>query len=197
MGRHREFDVDRTLEAALAVFWQKGYEGTSLEDLTRATGVARPGLYAVFGNKEALFFKAIERYDVEHMTYLREALAEPKVHAAVRRFFEGAIEVQTLGDVGRGCAVMNSTLACSDEAEPVRQALIARQKLTEDAWRIKFERGVRDGELPPSTDCATLARYLMTVNQGLGVQAKAGTSRTSLRAIVELVLSTWPGATER
>ena len=194
MGRHREFDIDKTLEAALAVFWEKGYEGTSFEDLTRVTGVARPGLYAAFGNKEALFFKAIDRYDAEYMTYLREALAEPDVHDAVRRFFEGSIEVQTLGGVGRGCAVMNSALACSSEAEPIRQELIARQKLSEDAWRVRFERGLREGDLPSSTDCAMLANYLMIVNQGLGVQAKAGAPREALRAVAEYVLSTWPSA---
>ncbi len=178
----------------MAVFCEKGYEGTSFEDLTRATGVARPGLYAAFGNKESLLFKAIDRYDAEYITYLREALAEPKVHDAVRRFFEGSIEVQTLGGVGRGCAVMNSALACSSEAEPIRQELIARQKMSEDAWRVRFERGLREGDLPPSTDCAMLANYLMAVNQGLGIQAKAGAPKETLRAVAEYVLSTWPSA---
>jgi AcrR family transcriptional regulator len=194
MGRHREFDVDKALEAALSVFWKNGYEGTSFEDLTRATGVVRPGLYSAFGNKEALFFKAIDRYDTKYMTYLREALAEPKVHDAVRRFFEGSIAVQTLGGVGRGCAVVNGALACSSETEPIRQELIARQKLTEDAWRVRFERGLKEGELPPSTDCAALAGYLMAVNQGLGIQAKAGVPKARLAAIVEHALATLPPA---
>ncbi|HEY0121179.1 MAG TPA: TetR/AcrR family transcriptional regulator [Rhizobium sp.] len=178
----------------MAVFCEKGYEGTSFEDLTRATGVARPGLYAAFGNKESLLFKAIDRYDAEYITYLLEALAEPKVHDAVRRFFEGSIEVQTLGGVGRACAVMNGALACSGEAEPIRHELIARQKLSEDAWRVRFERGLLEGDLPPSTDCAMLANYLMALNQGLGVQAKAGAPRERLRAVAEYVLSTWPDA---
>lgn len=119
MGRHREFDVDKALDAALSVFWKNGYEGTSFEDLTRATGVARPGLYSAFGNKETLFFKAIDRYDTKHLTYLREALAEPDVHSAIRRFFEGSITVQTLNGEGRGCAVLNGALACSTETEPI------------------------------------------------------------------------------
>jgi AcrR family transcriptional regulator len=192
MGRHREFDLDKALDAALSVFWQKGYEGTSFEDLTQATGVARPGLYSAFGNKETLFRKAIDRYDEKHMTYLREALAEPKIRDVMRRFFEGAINVQTLGGVGRGCAVVNGALACSDETEPIRQELIARQKTTEHAWHARFERARREGELPPSTDCAVLASYVMAVNQGLGVQAKAGAPKARLAAIVEHVLATWP-----
>ncbi len=197
MGRHREFDLDKALDAALSVFWQKGYEGTSFEDLTRATGVVRPGLYSAFGNKEALFLKALDRYDEKHMTYLREALAEPKVRDVVRRFFEGSINVQTLGGVARGCAVVNGALACSDETEPIRQELIARQKMTEDAWRARLERARREGELPQSTDCAMLASYVMAVNQGLGVQAKAGAPKARLAAIVEHVLAIWPSPAKK
>nr|WP_256731287.1 TetR/AcrR family transcriptional regulator [Sphingomonas sp. dw_22] len=192
MGRHREFDVDKALEAALFVFWEKGYEGTSFEDLTRATGVVRPGLYSAFGNKAALFRKAIDRYEEKYTTYLGEALAEPRIRDAVRRFFDGSIEVQTLGGVGRGCAVMNGALACSDEAEPLRQELIARQKTGEDAWRNRLERAVRKGELPQATDCAMLAGYVTAVNHGLAVQARAGASKASLRAIAAHVLDTWP-----
>ncbi len=95
MGRHREFDIDKALDAALSVFWQKGYEGTSLEDLSHVTGVARPGLYSAFGNKEALFRKALDRYDAKYMTFMSEALGEPKVRDVVRRILEGSLEVQT------------------------------------------------------------------------------------------------------
>ncbi|KQX24275.1 MULTISPECIES: TetR/AcrR family transcriptional regulator [unclassified Sphingomonas] len=194
MGRRREFDVDKALEAALAVFWQKGYEGSSFEDLTRATGVARPGLYSAFGNKRALFLKALDRYDAKYMTYLGEALAEPRIRDVIRRFFEGAIEVQTLGGHARGCAVVNGALACSDATEPIRQELIARQAETEHAWRARLERAVQEGELPPTTNCEMLATYIMAVNQGLGVQAKSGVPKAVLCAIADHVLATWPAS---
>lgn len=194
MGRRREFDVDKALEAALEVFWQKGYEGSSFEDLTRATGVARPGLYSAFGNKRSLFLKALDRYDAKYMTYLAEALAEPRIRDVVRRFFEGAIDVQTLDGQARGCAVVNGALACSDGTEPIRQELLARQASTEHAWRSRLERAVREGELSPQSDCEMLASYVMAVNQGLGVQAKAGVAKSMLCAIAEHVLATWPAS---
>ncbi|NOJ99499.1 helix-turn-helix transcriptional regulator, partial [Corallococcus coralloides] len=85
MGRHRQFNENEALEAALSVFWQKGYEGASLEDLTQATGVARPGLYAAFGNKEKIFLKALDLYDAAYMGFMREALDEPTSREVVAR----------------------------------------------------------------------------------------------------------------
>ncbi len=82
VGRPRAFDVDQALDQALKVFWRKGYEGASLPDLTRAMGINRPSLYAAFGNKEALFRKALDRYDDGPAAYVREALEEPRGAAA-------------------------------------------------------------------------------------------------------------------
>lgn len=195
MGRHREFDVDEALDAALSVFWRKGYEGASVEDLARATGVARPGLYSAFGNKASLFLKALDRYDAQYMAFMSEALAEPRIRDVVRRILEGSLQVQTLDDKARGCLGVNGALACSDEAEPIRQELIARRTATEAALRARLERARQEGELPPSMDCAVLASYVMTVNQGMAVQAKAGASRAALGAVVDHVLAIWQGST--
>lgn len=192
MGRHREFDVDEALDAALSVFWQKGYEGTSFEDLTNATGVARPGLYSAFGNKETLFRKALDRYDSKYMSFISEALSETRARDVVRRILEGSVEVQTLYSTNRGCLGINGALACSDEGEPIRKELVARRNATEAALRRRLQRARQEGDLPRSADCAVLASYIMTVNQGLAVQAKAGASKAMLRAIVEHVLTTWP-----
>ncbi len=197
MGRHREFDLDKALDAALTMFWQKGYEGTSFEDLTRVTGVARPGLYAAFGNKEALFRKALDRYDAKYMTFMSDALGEPKVYDVIRRILEGSVKVQTLGGSSRGCLGVNGAVACSDEAEPIRQELIARRNATEAALRARLKRARQEGDLPPSADCAMLAGYVMTVSQGMAVQAKAGASKATLAAIVAHVLATWPSSASK
>ena len=99
MGRPRSFDIDRALDRALQVFWRKGYEGTSLSDLTKAVGVNRPSLYAAFGDKEALFRKALDRYLTGPAAYTQEALKEPTARAVVepivagrRRFERGAAQ---------------------------------------------------------------------------------------------------------
>lgn len=192
MGRHREFDVDEALDAALAVFWDKGYEGASLEDLTHATGVARPGLYSAFGNKEALFRRVLDRYDAKYMAFMTAALDEPTSRAVVRRILEGSAEVQTLDDRHRGCLGVNGALACSAGAEPIRQELVKRRKATEAALRTRLNRARATGDLPRSADCAALAGFVMAVSQGMAVQAKAGASRETLDAIVRHVLATWP-----
>lgn len=192
MGRHREFDVDKALDAALLVFWQKGYEGSSYEDLTRATGVARPGLYSAFGNKEAFFRRALDRYDRRYMDFMSEALKARTTREVVREILEGSIAVQTLDGESRGCLGVNGALACSEGGEPIRQELIARRNSAQTALHTRLEAAKKQGELPPSADCAMLATYVMTINQGMAVQAKAGTPRATLKAMIEHVLSIWP-----
>src|SRR5580658_1499508 len=95
MGRPRSFDLDKAAERALHVFWQKGYEGTSLSDLTKAMGINRPSLYAAFGDKEALFRKVLERYEHGPVAYLAEALQEPTARETLERLLAGAIELMT------------------------------------------------------------------------------------------------------
>lgn len=192
MGRHREFDADQALDAALSLFWQKGYEGTSLDDLTKATGVARPGLYAAFGNKEALFHRALDRYDARYMGFMKEALDEPTSRAVIERILRGSADVQTRHAASRGCLGVNGALACSDDAEPIRQELIRRRSVTEAALRRRLERARKEADLPASADCAMLASLVMTVAQGMAVQAKAGATRKTLDNMIEHVLATWP-----
>ncbi len=195
MGRHREFDVDQALDAALCVFWRKGYEGASFEDLTQATGVARPGLYAAFGNKEALFRRAVARYDAKYMAFMHEALDEPDSRAVVRRILVGSAEVQTMHAHARGCLGINGALACSDETESIRQELVRRRVAAEADLKARLERARAEGELASGADCAALARFVMTVAQGMAIQAKAGATRADLIAVIDHVLATWPPAT--
>src|ERR1700747_1473227 len=92
IGRPRSFDVDKAIGAAMKVFWQKGYESTSLTDLTEAMGINRPSLYAAFGDKEALFRKALDRYNDGPAAYVREALEEPTARAVVEARLRGAVD---------------------------------------------------------------------------------------------------------
>lgn len=192
MGRHREFDVDKALAAALSVFWQKGYEGASFEDLTRATGVARPGLYAAFGNKESLFRRALDLYDAKYLSFMRDALDEPTSRKVVERILCGSAELHTLYPASPGCLGVNGALACSDEGEPVRRELVRRRAVSQLALRRRLERAQSEGDLAASADCATLAAFVMAVSQGMAVQAKAGASRENLKALADHVLNTWP-----
>jgi AcrR family transcriptional regulator len=191
-GRPREFNVDKALDRALKVFWRKGYEGTSLPDLTKAMGINRPSLYAAFGNKEQLFRKALERYQTGPMAFLSEALCQPTARAVIEAIFSGFVRMQRDRDKARGCLVVSGALASSEEAETVRRELVQLRQAIVKAFRERFERAVQDGDLPAGTDCATLARYTATVLSGLAVQSASGATEKELRRVSALALQALP-----
>src|SRR5438876_317753 len=116
-GRPREFDPEKALDRALKVFWKKGYEGASLPELTRAMGINRPSLYAAFGNKEALFRKAMKRYAEGPASYVRRALEATTARRVFERLLEGGIDMVTRPGQPRGCLAVQGALACGEEAE--------------------------------------------------------------------------------
>ncbi len=194
MGRHREFDVEKALDAALCVFWRKGYEGASYSDLTEAAGVERPALYSAFGNKEALFRLALARYNERYLDYIPEALELPTAREAAAHILYNAIDLNTRYPDHTGCLGLNGVLAGSDDAEPVRQALIDARAAGEARIRERFERAKAEGDLPENARPDTLAAFIMAILHGMAVQAKAGFDRETLRAVAEHALSTWPAA---
>ncbi|ABI75532.1 transcriptional regulator, TetR family [Hyphomonas neptunium ATCC 15444] len=192
MGRHREFDVEKALDAALCVFWRKGYEGATYSDLTEATGVERPALYSAFGNKEAFFRKALDRYQDRYLDYFPEAMNLPTAREAAARVFCAAIDLNTAFPENPGCLMVNSAQAGSDDAEPVRQALIDARATGEAMLRDRFMQARKDGDLPETSNPEALAAFVMAVLHGMAVQAKAGFSREALRAVAEQALSAFP-----
>jgi AcrR family transcriptional regulator len=192
IGRPRAFDVDKALDRALKVFWRKGYEGASLPDLTKAMGINRPSLYAAFGNKEALFRKAIDRYVEGPASHFREALGEPTARGVVERLLRGSIEVITNSRNPRGCFMVQGALACGDTADPIRREMAKRRAAGEAALRERFERALAEGDLPRGADPADLARYVVTVTHGMAVQAAGGATRDGLKRVAELAMRAWP-----
>jgi AcrR family transcriptional regulator len=191
-GRPRAFDFDKALDGALQVFWEKGYEGTSLADLTKAMGINRPSLYAAFGNKEALFRKALDRYTSGPAAYVSEALDKPTARGVVERLLGGAADLLTNPRNPRGCLMVHGALSCGNAADSIRQDLITRRARTEAALRHRFKRAKSQGDLPPDSEPGDLARYVATVAQGMAVQAAGGASRNELLRVVETVLRAWP-----
>jgi AcrR family transcriptional regulator len=194
MGRHREFDVEKALDAALCVFWRKGYEGTSYVDLTQAAGVERPALYAAFGNKEALFRLALARYDERYLDFIPEALALPTAREVVAHILHRTVDLNTRYPNHPGCLGVNGVVAGSDDAEAVRQALIDFRAAGETRLRERFERAKAEGDLPETARPDALAAFVMAITHGMAVQAKAGFSRDMLEAVAEHALSTWPAS---
>ena len=118
MGRPRAFDMDQALDQALHVFWEKGYEGTSIADLTEAMGINPPSLYAAFGNKETLFKKALDRYEAWRDEILEEAFAAPTAREAVTRLLLGTAERLSDKCKPRGCLMVQGALWGGEECEP-------------------------------------------------------------------------------
>jgi AcrR family transcriptional regulator len=193
LGRPRAFDPDKALEAALRVFWKKGYEGTALSDLTAAMGINRPSIYATFGNKEALFRKALDRYNAQMTGYTAEALKAPTARAVAERLMVGTADLLSCPGNPKGCLMVQGALACGEEADPIRRELISRRATGEAALRERFERAKVEGDLPAGADPGDLARYVMAVMHGMSVQAAGGASREQLQGVIDLSLRTWPG----
>ena len=192
-GRPREFDADEALDRALHVFWRQGYEGASLTDLTEAMGISRPSLYAAFGNKEDLFRRALDRYsETGPGAVQREALDQPTAKAVVERMLRGAAECLTDPDNPRGCLAVQGALSCGEAAESIKNELCGRRAAGEAALRARFERAKADGDLNAEADPQALARFVVTVQQGMSVQAAGGASRDDLMAVAEMALKAWP-----
>jgi AcrR family transcriptional regulator len=192
MGRPRTFDADTALDKAMKVFWEKGYEGSSLPELTEAMGMNRPSMYAVFGNKENLFKLALERYGATHDPLFDAALEKGTARAVVEHFLRGNADAQTEEEKPHGCLVINGALVCSDDALPIRNSLIERRAVAEVRLRDRFDRAKTEGDLPPDFCASQMARYVMTVSNGMAVQAAAGASRKQLQEVVDQVLRGWP-----
>ena len=192
IGRPRAFDIDKTLDLALQVFWRHGYEGASLPSLTKAMGINKPSLYATFGNKEALFRKVLDRYGEVQAAYIREALAAPTARAVVERLLTGAVEVLGNPQNPRGCLAVQGALACGEGADCIRKELAARRRAREVALRQRLQRAKSEGDLATDSDPADLARFVMTVIQGMCVQAAGGTSRKELQRVAQTALRAWP-----
>ena len=192
-GRPREFCVDKALAAALGVFWSKGYEGASMADLTEAMGITKPSLYAAFGNKEALFHKALDLYEAEKLSYTREALSQPTARAVAEHIMRGAIDAQTSCDGPKGCLGVISATACGAEAESIKADVIQRRASSQAALVERFEQAKREGDLPDHVDVEALTAYLYAILQGMAVQAGSGATREDLERVVDTSLMMWPG----
>ena len=191
-GRPREFCVDHALTKALEVFWSKGYEGASLTDLTEAMGITRPSLYAAFGNKEALFRKALDLYEQEKMAYVGRALGEPSARRVAETMLRGAVETACNCDGAHGCLRVISSVACGPAAQSIHDEVIERSNQGKRALVARFEQARAEGDLPSSVDPEGLTRVLVSFLQGISVQANQGATREELDGLVETALSLWP-----
>ncbi len=192
-GRPRAFDTDVALRKALDVFWERGYEGTSLNDLAAAMGIASASIYAAFGSKEQLFRQVMTLYGATSGEPPRRALREePTARAAIEAMLRAAADQITGPDTPHFCMLILAAPTGALENHSVREYLaeLRRGMLAEN--RDRLQRGVVDGDLiasPATLDA--MARYYTTVVQGLSIQARDGASRAELETVITCAMAAW------
>jgi AcrR family transcriptional regulator len=195
IGRPRTFDRDVALEAAMLVFWRKGYPAASMNDLCDAMGIRSPSLYAAFGSKEALYLEAIDHYVRTVGPPIWDKLEEgPTARAGVENLLlAGAENLPQSVSTPAGCmAVLGGVgdewpAPIADVVRTVRLEMLGH-------LRSRLEAAIAEGELPPSTDVERLSRFYLGVFQGMAVQARDGATVVELKGMAEAAMAAWPNA---
>jgi len=189
-GRPRGFDADLALDAAVDVFWRRGFEGASLSELTAAMGINRPSLYAAFGDKDQLFQSALDRYVQRNMGYVTDALAQATARDVAAAFLEGNAIAVTKPGRPAGCLSVQAAVATEGSTQLA--------SLTENRARIqalfadRFRRAIDEGDLPRDEHPEELAAFLITVSSGFAIRAADGTPRESLLTLARRAMAAFP-----
>lgn len=191
-GRPRNFSRDEALASAMQLFWDKGYDNTSLSDLTRAMRLNPPSLYAAFGSKAQLFIEAVDLYGRTDGAGIWDELETvPTAKAAVHELLRRTAENFTQRGEPRGCMVVLSAPQMAGGDAEVCDALKLRRLEKQMALEQRFERAVEEGELPVGVDCAALAAYVASLQHGMSIQARDGATRETLVAIADCAAAGW------
>ncbi len=181
----------------MRVFWQKGYEGSRLEDLTAAMGISRPSLYAAFGDKASLFLSALDHYRKSPASYVNRALAQPTALEAFKELLSGVIDLVTDPKNPGGCLFVCASLPANVEPEPVTKELARRRLDGERDIAKRFRKAAREGDLPPDADPKALAKLAATLMWGISVQSTSGSTRAELLKIADLAIGAFPRTKKR
>ncbi|MFI6319802.1 TetR/AcrR family transcriptional regulator [Nonomuraea sp. NPDC050556] len=191
-GRPRSFDRSAALDKAVRLFWSKGYEATSISDLTAALGIGAPSLYAAFGDKKALFDEVVEAYGIRYGGFMARALAEePTAKQSIARLLHEVADEHTRVGRPRGCMLLcaGENTNNADVAEHLRQ--LRAGNVADFERRIQAD--VEAGLLPQDTDVSVLALYIGSVVKGMSQSARDGATREELEQVAAMAMRGWPG----
>ncbi len=188
MGRPRVFEVEDAIETATDLFWRKGYDGTSLTDLTKAMKITAPSFYFAFGSKENLFRKAMERYHTSCAGFVERALQEPTARAVTERFLYGYVDVLTDPAHAPGCLGMNSALPCAED-DAIKSWLADLREKFRVRLRNRFTKARKSGDLSKDSDPDSLARFIVVLAWGTATEAQSGASRKDLHKLIATAMA--------
>jgi AcrR family transcriptional regulator len=187
-GRPIGFDKDAALEAAMLLFWERGFEGASMAELTQAMGLSPSSIYAAFGDKQALFSLAVRRYLNTRAQYATEALQEQTLERVIRALFDNTVAFLTTPGHPPSCMTLAGAMGCGVDAAPARDLLTEVRKQNERAIRARLLAARKSGELSKDINVDDYTRYLSSILAGLSVQAANGSTKAELRRTAEMAL---------
>lgn len=196
-GRPRSFDREQALDAAMRVFWAKGFAGASMADLTAAMGIASPSLYAAFGSKEGLFREAIDHYVAVYSPSFWGVMELPTARESVEALLRNAASVFSQPDVPNGCMVIQTAAEEGDLSPELAASLCELRASNAETLARRLERGIADGDVGAATDVRAVADFYATVHKGLSLGAKGGAGREELDSVVTSAMAAWAPLTGR
>ncbi|MEN2413749.1 TetR/AcrR family transcriptional regulator [Flavobacterium mesophilum] len=175
MARTKEFNEDQALDKAIEIFWHKGYNGTSAQDLVNHLGLSRSSLYDTFGDKQKLFVKSLKRYQKQNHDVLIELLENaPNIKTAFTDIFKQAV-VESLQDrITKGCFMVNSSVELAMHDPEIAKIVHDNQKTVEDIFCKAIKKGQDLGQIPDKQEARSLARFIFNNYSGIRVLARAG-----------------------
>lgn len=190
MARPKTFNKEEVIDKAVEVFWAKGYEATSIQDLIDAMGIQRGSLYGTFGSKQQLFLKSLDRYGVVVVNKLLELLeSKPSAIESIELFFAQLVEhLLTAGDL-RSCLITNSAIERGLRDDETKQQVLYLLNQLEKGFYKTLLRANKNNELPSQLDLKMIANYLTSSMQGLLVMGKVCSERSVLEGINLVTLS--------
>jgi TetR/AcrR family transcriptional regulator, transcriptional repressor for nem operon len=190
MARHKEFNRDEVLQEAMEVFWSRGYEATSIQDLVTRMGINRQSLYDTFGDKHSLYLEALDRYRAVEARKVLDLLEQPgSVRKTLRQLFEGVVESALCDGKRRGCFIGNATSELAGRCKATAARSCSNMTATEKAFYRALLRGKKSGEFTGVRDLRAVARFFYSSLQGLALMAKANRDRKTLEDVVKITLS--------
>jgi AcrR family transcriptional regulator len=184
-GRPRAYDPQAALAKVRDTFWKAGYSGTSLDEISAATGMNRPSLYAAFGDKRALYLEALADYWELTFASMRKALADDRaLDEALMRVYDGALSIYFSGDGRpRGCFVIGTAITEAISDADIRKSLAAGFRTFDTTFEARFRTAREKGELREDSDPAALALLATATMHTIAIRARSGTARAELREL--------------
>jgi AcrR family transcriptional regulator len=194
-GRPKNFDRSVALQQAMKLFWERGYEGASFDDLTAAMGISASSFYNAFGGKERLYQEATEAYMVAAGEWFAGELnADTDTRTAFHRLLTVAAREFTRNDRPTGCMISLACTQVSPELTCLRDTMAGYRGAAQSAMAARIQRGIDEGDIPKGTDVEALAAFYSALSRGMANQARDGASRERLQEIVEVGMRAWPTA---